>query len=213
MYLMFGLFGFMRQSSCAARTGLCKGSETVNSEDAALQTMIKNLAEKTGRTLPDWVTLARATGLSKHKALVDTLKAEHGLGHGYANLVAMTALKAADAPEGEDLVEVQYAGAKAGLLPLYDKLTKAISGFGGDVELAPKKAYVSLRRNKQFGLIQASTATRLDLGLNLKGVEAAGRLEAAGSFNAMCTHRVKLASIKDIDAEVIGWLRQAYAAA
>lgn len=182
----------------------------MSSEDAALQTMIKNLAEKTGRTLPEWVKLARATGLDKHKALVDTLKADHGLTHGYANLVAMTALKAEDAPAGDDLIEAQYTGAKAGLRPLYDKLTKAVNGFGSDVELAPKKAYVSLRRSKQFGLIQPSTASRLDLGLNLKGVEPAGRLEASGSFNAMCSHRVKLASEKDIDAEVIGWLRQAF---
>ena len=86
-------------------------------------------------------------------------------------------------------------------------------GFGSDVELAPKKAYVSLRRTRQFGLIQPSTNTRLDLGLNLKGVAPNRRLEASGSFNAMCTHRVRLESVSEVDAEVIGWLRQAYDAA
>ena len=78
------------------------------------------------------------------------------------------------------------------------------------MECSPKKTYVSLRRSKQFGLIQPSTATRLDLGLNLKGVAPKGRLEAAGSWNAMCTHRIKLATAADIDAEVKTWLKQAY---
>lgn len=69
---------------------------------------------------------------------------------------------------------------------------------------------LSLRRSKQFGLIQPSTATRVDVGLNLKGTAPKGRLEASGSFNSMCTHRVRLEAAKDVDAELIGWLRKAY---
>ncbi len=70
----------------------------------------------------------------------------------------------------------------------YDKLMHAIAKFGNDVEVSPKKAYVSLRRKKQFAIIQPSTKTRMDVGLNIKGVKPAGKVEAAGSWNAMCTH-------------------------
>jgi len=72
---------------------------------------------------------------------------------------------------------------------------------------------VSVRRSKQFALIQPSTATRVDVGLILKKTPALGRLEESGSFNAMFTHRVRLASPADVDAELIAWLRQAYDAA
>ena len=65
--------------------------------------------------------------------------------------------------------------------------------------LAPKKAYVSLRRRKQFGCLQPSTATRFDVGINLKGVAPAGRLEASGSFNAMVSHRVRVSDVKEVD--------------
>ncbi len=85
--------------------------------------------------------------------------------------------------------------------------------LGPDVEVAPKKLNVSLRRRRQFALVQPSTRTRLDLGLNLPGVAPAGRLEASGSFNAMVSHRVKLAGPDDLDGEVLGWLRAAYDAA
>jgi hypothetical protein len=88
-----------------------------------------------------------------------------------------------------------------------------VQGLGKDVEVSPKKGYVSLRRNKQFGLIQPSTATRLDLGLNLKGVAPSGWLEASGSFNAMCTHRVRIEGDAGLDANVKKWLKRAYDAA
>jgi hypothetical protein len=182
------------------------------SPEEGLASLIRNLEEKTGKSIDAWVAIARGSGKSKHKEIVEFLKAQHALGHGYANQVAMRALAAADAPAAgsDDLIEPQYAGAKAAVRPVYEALVKVLKAFGPDVELSPKKAYVSLRRSKQFGLIQPTTATRVDVGLVLKGVRPAGRLEASGSFNAMVTHRVRLANAKEVDAELIGWLRQAY---
>jgi predicted transport protein len=183
-------------------------------EDMA-RTMIANMPAKTGKSLDEWVAIIKASGLEKHGEMVKLLKSEHGMTHGFANLVGHAARGGVtlDTAPSPDLVEAQYAGPKAGLRPIHDALIAAVSGFGNDVELAPKKAYVSLRRTKQFGLVQPSTKTRLDLGLNLKGVAPNGRLEASGSFNAMCTHRVRLESVSAVDAEVIGWLREAYDAA
>jgi len=181
------------------------------SPEDAVATMIANLKEKTGNTLEGWLKIAAKSKLGSHKALVDHLKAEYGIGHGYANLIAQKRFQGdAPAPAGDDLVAAQYAGAKAALRPIYDALILAVGKFGGDVELAPKKAYVSLRRSKQFGLIQPSSATRVDLGVNLKGLAPTERLEASGSFNAMVSHRVRLSTPKDVDAQVIGWLREAY---
>ena len=178
--------------------------------EQAMATMIANLKDKTGKSLEQWASLAHKSGFVKHGEIVKWLKAEHELGHGYANLVAQEALKTGDAPEGDDLVEAQYAGPKAALRPVYEALIAAAKALGGDVEVSPKKTYVSLRRSKQFALVQPSTATRIDVGINLKGVAPAGRLEAAGSFNAMVTHRVRLESKSDVDAELKAWLRQAY---
>jgi hypothetical protein len=61
-------------------------------------------------------------------------------------------------------------------------------------------------------LIQPSTADRLDVGINLKGTPADGRLEASGSFNSMVSHRVRVRGASDVDAELVGWLRKAYEA-
>jgi hypothetical protein len=182
------------------------------SPEDGMASLHRNLLEKTGKSIDEWAGIARETGLAKHKEIVAHLKAEHGLSHGYTNQIALNALKAVDAPEpgSDDLVSAQYAGAKATLRPIHDALTAAVKAFGPDVEFSPKKAYMSLRRSKQFGLIQPSTATRVDVGLILKGVEPLGRLEASGSFNAMFTHRVKVNSLAKVDPELIAWLRRAY---
>lgn len=184
--------------------------------DDATATMIANLREKTGKTIEQWVAAAKSSGKTKHGEIVSWLKGDHGMGHGYANLVAHATLDpgvidaATGGGGGDDLLAAQYAGAKAGLTPIYDKLIAAVAKFGGDVEVSPKKTYVSLRRSKQFALVQPSTAARIDVGIQLKGTAPAGRLEASGSFNAMVSHRVRVEKAGDVDAELIGWLRKAY---
>ena len=177
-------------------------------------TMAANLEEKTGKPIEHWIKVARTCGQDKHGQIVKHLKTEHDFTHGYANLVAQ--LARADSPvheSGDALLEAQYAGPKADLKPIYDAVLKVAKGFGKGLEVAPKKSYVSLRHQKQFALVQPSTKTRVDLGLVLKGVEPAGRLEASGSFNAMVSHRVRLESPGEVDAEVATWLKQAFDAA
>ena len=179
--------------------------------DKAVETMIANLQKNTGKSLTEWVAVVQSSGLSKHGEIIKFLKTEHGFTHGFANLVAHEARgsAAANLAETMDLVAEQYKG-KESLRPMYDQLITQIHQFGKDVEAAPKKAYVSLRRNKQFAILQPSTKTRLDIGLNLRDVEPQGRLEAAGSWNSMCSHRIRATDLKDIDAEVVKWLKMAY---
>jgi predicted transport protein len=175
--------------------------------------MVDSLPATTGKSMDQWLALTRASGKAKHGELVSWLKAEHGITHGYANLIAHHTLKS-DAGSiiagGGDLVAEMFAGDRAAMRPIFDALMTAIRAFGGDIEEAPKKGYLSLRRKTQFATLHPSTKTRFDLGLKLKGVEPAGRLEAAGSWNAMMSHRVRLASVAEVDAEVIAWLKQAY---
>lgn len=175
--------------------------------------MVANLAEKTGRALPDWLASVKIHGATKHGEIVKWLKSEHGVTHGYANLIAHHALNAAatsEAGEGDDLVVSQYASGKEALLPIYEALRAQIARFGADVDFAPKKAYVSVRRTKQFALIQPSTRTRVDVGIQLPDRAPQGRLEASGSFNAMVSHRVRIGSVQEVDAELLDWLREAY---
>lgn len=183
----------------------------MSSVDEATQTQIRNIESQTGQSLDAMIAAGLATGLTKHKELQAFFSETYGLTYGNANVLAIFArdrLKGA-AGEEENFVDAQYEGKKAPLRPLYDALIDAITGFGDDVEIAPKRTYVSLRRKKQFALVQPG-AGRVDVGINMKDVEPAGRLEKSGSFNAMCTHRVRVGSLDDVNDELLGWLRHAY---
>ena len=176
--------------------------------------MIASLREKTGKTMPQWTKVLQQTGLAKHGEMVKLLKAEHGVTHGYANLIANQFRQGDTGSSASvDLVDAQYEGDKAALRPIYQAIVDAVTKFGSDVEVSPKKSYVSLRRKKQFALIQPSTKTRVDLGINLKDVDPEGALEASGSFNTMVSHRVRLESKKDVNAAVKKWLKAAYQSA
>jgi hypothetical protein len=198
------------------------------SVEDGIAAQVRNIEARYGRPLPEWFGIIAASGLTKHTEVVAMLKADYGMAHGAAHRVSLLSRQAAvpDAAAGPatasgrataspgEVADALYTGNKAALRPLHDELMAEILGLGPDVSLAPKKGYVSLRRpRKQFAMIQPSGAGRIDLGLILPGVPAAGRLEAAGSFNALFTHRVRVTSAGDLDDAVAGWLAAAYTAA
>ena len=179
------------------------------SPEDALKTMLANIPEKTGKPLDEWLAIIGKCGFSKHGQIVGYLKTEHSVTHGFANLIANRANGGGDV---DGLIEAQYSGDKMNLRPIYDALINIVKEFGSDVSLSPKKTYMSIRRSKQFAIIQPSTKIRVDLGLNLKDTPITAKLEQSGSFNAMVSHRVRLMSIEDVDQDVKSWLLQAFEA-
>lgn len=179
--------------------------------DQAAQTMIDNLHKNTGKSLEEWISIVKKENFSKHGEIITFLKETHGFTHGFANLVAHKSKgsDAGSAANTDDLIENQYKG-KEHFKPLYDKLLADILKFGKDVEVAPKNAYVSLRRKKQFACLNPATKTRFEIGINLKGQPASGKLEEVKAANAMFSHKINLADINDADSEVFDWLKKAY---
>lgn len=175
-----------------------------------MQTMIDNLHSNTGKTLEQWIKIVTKENFTKHGEIIKFLKEQHDFTHGFANLVAhkSRASDAGSAENSDDLITAQYLG-KEHLKPIYDKLISEIMTFGNDIEIAPKKAYVSLRRKKQFATLNPATKTRFEIGINLKGQEPTDKLEAEKP-NAMCSHKIKIADIHEIDHEVMAWIKIAY---
>lgn len=172
--------------------------------------MIENLYKNTGKTLEQWIAIVKQQHFAKHGEIIKFLKEQHSFTHGFANLVAHKANETdADSVENQDdLIRKQYNG-KEHFKPIYDKLISEIRTFGNDIEIAPKNTYISLRRKKQFATLTPATKTRFEIGINLKGQEPKGKLEPEKP-NAMCSHKINLTDIKDIDKEVIEWIKTAY---
>lgn len=181
--------------------------------DKATQTMVDNLRKNTGKSLEDWVNLVNNENFAKHGEIISFLKGTHGLTYGFANLIAHKSKgsDAGSAIDQEDLIARQYVG-KEHFKPLYDKLISEILSFGQDVEISPKNSYVSLRRKKQFAILNPATKTRFEIGINLKGQQPYGKLESEKP-NSMCSHKIFLSESEDIDNEVIDWIKKAYLSA
>ena len=187
----------------------------MSSTDKALQTQLANIETRTGKKQKQLFALLKKAGLAKHGEMVKFLKGELSMGHGDANtLVHVYRAQAEAKPAGaadSDPRDAIYTGAKEPLRALHDAVMAKIEKLG-DFEVAPKKAYLSLRRKKQFAMVGPGTKGRLEIGINWKDGEGTERL-VAQKAGGMCHFKVWVTKKSDLDKELVGWLKAAFEAA
>jgi hypothetical protein len=189
----------------------------MNAVEKGFATQLANIEKKTGKSLAELVKFVKASGLVRHGEIRDMLKEKLKLGHGDANTLTHVALdpsrmpRAVPTASGGDQAAAFYTGGKAALKPIHDRLMKEIETFG-PFEIAPKKTYLSLRRKKQFAMIGPATNTQVEVGLNVRGLKAGGRLVAMPD-KSMCQYKIRVANVSEVDKELIGWIRKAFDAA
>lgn len=163
-----------------------------------------------GRSIPEWTSLMRGSGLTGHKELVDWLKSEHGMGHGHASaLTSHLRAEGTARPTTDEAVNALFTGGKAHWRALYDDLAGLICGLG-EVHVLTKRTVVGFATGHQFAMLAPGTPQRFDVGVKLPAVPAGGRLEEAGSWSNMMTHRIRVTDPAEADDELRGWLAQAH---
>jgi hypothetical protein len=187
----------------------------MSSVERAKATQIANIQKKTGKSMQELTELINNSGLKKHGEIRGMLMEKLGLGYGDASMlvqyVQKTDVQLIVQEKGlttEEFLDEIYTGPKASLRPIHEKLIDVIDQFG-EYEIAPKKGYVSLRRKRQFAMIGPATNTRVELGINIKNLEADERLleQPAGS---MCNYKIRLTSADQVDKQVVSWVRKAF---
>lgn len=180
------------------------------------QAYLDTVLAKTGLGPKEFRALADERGYLepgvKTGIIIAWLKQDFDLGPGHAMAIVSTFK---ERPSDDARLEKQLSGTKAHWKATYESLLEKVSAFG-EVGVAPTDTYVSLTKLKgklaaKFAIV-AFTADRLDIGIKLKGVAASERFEAAGSWNAMVTHRTRITEPAQVDAELFDWLRRAYEA-
>jgi hypothetical protein len=187
---------------------------------AQTQKWVKELSQKTGRSLAEWLALIKKAGPPTEKERRDWLKAEHNFGTNAAAWIAGRVEgknTEEDSPEAyletaAAWVEAQYSGARAGLRPLYEQLFELGLSLGRDVKACPCKTMVPFYRNHVFAQIKPSTNTRIDLGFALGDMKTPKRLIDTGGYEKKdrITRRIEIKTKADIDDEVKRWLKEAY---
>jgi hypothetical protein len=178
----------------------------------SFQAYLDNIYAKTGKTPDDFRKLAAEKGLTKYGEVTAWLKADYGLGGGHANVIAQLIVNPEKfSTKPDDALAAHFKGDKAKWREPFDTLAAKINQFGPDIKFAANSSYINAQRSgKKFAVLQPSTPERFDVGIKLKGIAPTGRLEASGSWNVMVTHRVRVSDPGEMDAELLGWLKQAY---
>ena len=174
--------------------------------EEGIQAQLSNIEKAYGKSIDELVSLVTESKLVKHNEVVAMLKQRYGMSHGAAHRVSLTVRNRAAPPVAADAAIVPT------LQDIYARLLQKALSLGNDIEQAPKKGYVSLRRRKQFAMLQPG-ARWINLGLILPAHASTVRLEPAAKWNALFTHRVRVATVTEIDGELASWLRTAYNAA
>jgi len=172
----------------------------------------ERLIRTTGEDVATWRDRVASTGLET-EAEVRSWLTERGI-TGYGQMLLV--MERFGYPDfltagADELVDAQYA-TKPELRPVYDAVVAAALGVG-EAHVQARKGYVSLvGPRRTFAVVQASTRTRVDLGLRLPGREPGGRLLAAKSLGNGMALRVPLSTVEDVDDEVVDLLAEAWTA-
>ena len=198
-----------------------KSLYSVHPSVAYTQKIIANLKTRTGRTIDEWVTFVKKEGPKTEVERRGWLKDTQKLGTNYAWWIAERAEgKGGDLDNPETYlrqapkyVEGMFAGKRATLKPIYDKLLAMGLGIGKDAKACPCKTIVPLYREHVFAEIKPATNARIDVGLAL-GADAQklpARIEPLkGSKGNRITHRIAIESIDEVDDFVARWMKKAY---
>jgi len=204
----------MQRGRCSRSGCSTKGGFNLPSVDEARQTQLRNIEKDYGKTIDELVGIVTDSGLTNHNDAVAMLKQRFGMSHGSAHRVSLIARSRSAQAPGKPTAPLS-----PNMSVVYEKLLGRVMELGDDIEQAPKSGYVSLRRRKQFAMLQPG-AKWINVGLILRENAPAGpqkasgeRLEPAAKWNAMFTHRVRVTTVAEIDAELESWLRAAYVAA
>jgi hypothetical protein len=178
----------------------------------SFQAYLDTIKARTGKTPDDFRKLAAQKGLTQYRDVLAWLKTDFGLGHGHANAIAQLLVNSEKFQASpDDKLATHFLGSKAKWRKSYDVFAAKIAKFGPDVKLSPNRSYINIQRGaRKIGMVQISSADRIDIGIKLKGTSPSGRFEAASPWNAMVTHRVRIRDPKQLDGELVAWLKQAY---
>ena len=185
----------------------------VPTPDEMLSAVTDSLAERTGRTLEEWLALVRTSGVDPldQNAVRRWLRDVHGVRQNTQWALADAAARAAGwvRPSVEEYIDGQFTGRKAALRPVFEAVREAALSLGDDVTIEGRGTIVPFVRRRQFAAVAAATASRIDLGLRLPQPPDSSRLQPAAAPGS-ATHKVPLHTEADVDGEVRALLLAAY---
>lgn len=176
------------------------------------QEFIQSAKAKTGKSLEEWLVVAKGSGLSRQMELVNWLKKDHALNHMQASLLAGIYLNNGQTVYSNEanLLDNQFVKCE-GMRPLFDVVAAGILGAFPDTQLIPKKTYLSFTAVREFAAINIKPK-EIRLGIDLGEAPFTDLVQKAKLSGPMprISHMIVLTSLDDFNNHVSEYLQQSY---
>ncbi|MBZ0296513.1 MAG: DUF4287 domain-containing protein [Anaerolineae bacterium] len=174
------------------------------------QEFIATCAEKTGKTLDEWMTLLAQSGESKQNALIKWIKSEHGLNHMQAAFLAGIYLNDGKPVYDYEVLFARLFEDKPHLLPAYEAVAALVTEKLDDVVCVPTKTYISIEGKKCFACVTPTKKT-LRVGMDLDQ-PFDDYVQKGKSLGAMpnITHMIEISDPGEVDDRMLNYMQQAY---
>ena len=169
-----------------------------------------SLATKTGKTLEDWLAVARTCPETAHRARLAWFKAEHGLLQNYASYVLGEAFGRSMAwSETDALLDALWTD--LGKRAAFEAVREAATALP-EVVMGPRKSFTAFSRKVQFAAARPDRKGGILLGLNLP-LDADPRLLPRAKSESWAEKLVSLpiADAAGVDDGVKALVKQAWA--
>jgi len=173
---------------------------------ASVQT---SLAAKTGKSLEQWVEIAKTCPETAHRSRLAWFKAEHGLLQNYASYVLGEAFGRSMAWSDTDAV-LDSVWTDPAKREAFEAVRAAATALP-DVVMGPRKSFTAFSRNVQFAAVRPDKKGGIMLGLNLP-LDADPRLLPRAKSESWAEKLVSLpiADAAGVDDGVKALLKQAW---
>lgn len=173
---------------------------------------IQTAKDKTGKTLQEWLSLVKSSGIQKQNDILQWLKKGHGLNHMQAQFVAGIFLNNGNPVYGNEsaLLDNQFIKCPD-MRSLFDAVSeKIISEFQG-TQLIPKKTYLSFTAVREFAAMNIKPK-EIRLGLDLGEEPFTEELQKSKLTGPMprISHMIILTDIKQFDKKTKHLLQLSY---
>ncbi len=175
-------------------------------------TVKANFEAKTGKTLAEWVAIARTCPHEKPRARSDWLREHHGLGVNHAAFVLSEAFPSAD-PSWDDPVALRSALWKdPASLAILEAVEKQAATFANVVS-GQRKGYTAFSKDVQFAAMRPLKGGKALLGLKLDPSVSARLAPSVRkeSWSERLSAIVELNDPGEVDAALKDLFAQAYA--
>ena len=169
----------------------------------------EGLETDTGKSLDEWVAIARTCPESTHRKRLQWFKEKHGIGLNRASTILSAAFKTELSWDNPDAL-LDHLWKTPELRAIYDAIESYALSLGNDVIVGPRKSFSAFSRKYQFAAARpVKGKVRLGLALDPEehNLEPA---KASESWSDRLTSTVTVSSPKEVNTKIKALMKSAW---